>query len=167
MSPQVPQRVGIVGAGPVGLCNARTLLDDGFDVTIVTAVRLGPTLTPELSPRTDQSRPGRRCRRGVETHLPRARHQLAMGQFHLLVGDLLQLNMITPNVDGADAMRAMQWSRDAKAPRRREYHPSVDVLRVSRGVLQPVRQAQGDFIVSGPFGAGPGVSHSGHRSNML
>lgn len=41
MGPQIPQRVVIVGAGPVGLCNARTLLDDGFDVTIVTAVRPG------------------------------------------------------------------------------------------------------------------------------
>ncbi|RSH95723.1 hypothetical protein EHS25_000815 [Saitozyma podzolica] len=37
MGPQIPLRVVIVGAGPVGLCNARTLLDDGFDVTIVTA----------------------------------------------------------------------------------------------------------------------------------
>jgi 2-polyprenyl-6-methoxyphenol hydroxylase-like FAD-dependent oxidoreductase len=41
MGPQIPLRVVIVGAGPVGLCNARTLLDDGFDVTIVTAVRPG------------------------------------------------------------------------------------------------------------------------------
>lgn len=38
MESDTPLKVLIIGSGPAGLVNARTLLDDGFDVTVVSRV---------------------------------------------------------------------------------------------------------------------------------
>jgi len=81
----------IVGAGPVGLCNARTLLQDGFDVTIVTRVRSIALFVdfclewPACQLALDALTSGCEGRGTMDAHVPGPRDEFPLGLVHLLV----------------------------------------------------------------------------------
>ena len=97
----------IVGAGPVGLINARTLVRDGFRVTMIAKVGVHVWAAHEAL----LIAVGGWCGRMLATHISRSHHQQSLGQFYIFVRPILPSSQSDVSLGGCSSGSGLAMAR--------------------------------------------------------